>query len=226
MWKLLRKDLILNWKALGATYLLWSALWMGLPLRDAGGDFSLGLWSGLVAVACAFLPVMVIGREDKFRAAALTCSLPVTRKDIVISRYLGGWLVAVLAAAFAVATMLVLIRMGVWRSAEPVATVPVVVLSVIGCALASIMPFVLRFGISGVIGFLVALQLVGMAVLLASALFGVDFFRAAFRSASAIASTREALGPAGFALACLAGVAALNLASCRLSIAVFRGREF
>ena len=60
----------------------------------------------------------------------------------------------------------------------------------------------------------------------ASACIFIPRASAAFRSASAIASTREALGPAGFALACLAGVAVLNLASCRLSIAVFRGREF
>jgi ABC-type transport system involved in multi-copper enzyme maturation permease subunit len=228
MLKLLRKDLILNGKVIGATYLFWSVLWLGFPIRDYGEKLSPAMWAGMVSVACAFLPVMMIGREDKFKAAALACSLPVTRKDIVLSRYAGGWLVALVAAAVAVAAMLLLSSWGVVMLAGPVTMVPVVATVVMGIVLALMMPLALRFGIAGVIGILVALQLLGVVTLLAGAMFGGgDFIRVALRGiASVVTRTHEALGPTGLAAASVAAVLALNIASCRLSILVYRRQDF
>ncbi|MGE5357650.1 MAG: ABC-2 transporter permease [Bacteroidales bacterium] len=230
MWKLLRKDLILNRRMLAISYGFWSVLWLGLPMRDIGKDFSLGMWAGLVSVACAFLPIMTVSREDKFKASSLSCSLPVTRRDIVASRYIGGWLLALAAAAVAVGAMLLLLSIRSQPLVDVAPTLPLKLLGIIGILIALMMPFVLRFGVGGVIGLLVALQVVGILTLLASALFGggpVPALESAVRGAiDAARGLRRAVGTAAFSLVALSAVAALNVASYRLSVLIYRKREF
>jgi len=230
MWKLLRKDLILNRRMLAISYGFWSVLWLGLPMRDIGKDFSLGLWAGLVSVACAFLPIMTISREDKFKAAALSCSLPVTRRAIVASRYVGGWLLALTGATVAVVAMLVLLALRTQPVSGLPPALPLTALVVVGLVLALMMPFVLRFGVAGVIGLLVVLQLAGIVTLLASALFGgtgVQAIESAVRDAIAAAKRLHgAVGGPAFSFMVLAAVIALNVASYRLSVRIYRRREF
>lgn len=227
MWKLLRKDWLLNRRALLLAYLVWSALWLGLPLMEYGEEFSLGAWTGFVSVACAFLPIVVVGREDKFRAAALACSLPVTRRDIVKARYLGGWLLAIAAAAVALGAMLLLSSAAGWPFGRPPLAIPIVIVVVIGLVLGATMPFVLRFGLVGLIGFLVALQLLGIVVLLASAIFDSNGVSSLVRGfATAVSGSYRALGAATFYAAALAAIAVLNFASYRLSVFVYGSREF
>jgi ABC-type transport system involved in multi-copper enzyme maturation permease subunit len=230
MLKLLRKDLILNWRVLALTYVFWSLLWLGGPAMSSSGELPFGMWSGMVSVACAFLPLIAFGREDKFKAGALACSLPVTRGAIVASRYIGGWLVSLTAVAVAVGAMVALSLVGIRPLLPPTPMLPVVVVVVVGVALALMMPLPIRFGITGVIGFAVFLQLLGVVVMLASALFdirAVQLIESAIRSA--IDGSRRLyarLGPVSYSAALVAAVAALNVASCRLSISIFRRREF
>jgi hypothetical protein len=228
MLKLLRKDLILNWRALATTYALWSALWLGYPALRPGGDTSFNAWAVMVSLACAFLPVMLLVREDKFKAGALACSLPARREDIVVSHYVAAWLVAVAGAAVAVGVMSVLSIAGMSELAPPTARIPIVSAATIGVVVAVFLPFTLRFGIAGLIGFLILAQLVGIAALLASAMFGgAGGLRAAITAAASfLTSTRETLGPIAFSALILAAVLALNVASCRLSVLVYRTREF
>ena len=230
MWKLLRKDLILNWRTLGLTYCLWSALWLGGPAIDTSGSLTFGMWSGMVSVACSFLPIILIGREDKFKAWALACSLPVTRDAIVRSRYVGGWLVALSGVAVAAAAMGALSLAGVRPLLPPTPMLPVVVPTVIGIILALMLPLGLRFGITGLIGFLVATQLLGVVLLLASALFGssaIPLIESAVKNtAGAVGTLHRTLGSVAFSVVLLATVAAFNTASCGLSAWIFRRREF
>jgi len=230
MLKLLRMDLILNWRVLAFTYILWSALWLGGPVVTSSGDMPYGLWTGMVAVACAFLPVMMLGREDKFRAGALVCSLPVSRDAIVASRYVGGWLVSLVAALLSVLAMGALSLAGVSPLVSPSPALPVVSVVVTGLVVAVIMPLPIRFGITGVIGFLVGLQLLGVVVLMSSALFevrAVQAIEAAVRSAiRAGRSVHATMGTVGFSLLLILVVAALNVVSCRLSAWIYRRRDF
>ena len=230
MLKLLRMDLILNWKALALSYALWSVLWLGGPALSGSGDMTFGGWSGMVSVACAFLPIMMIGREDKFKAWALACSLPVKRDAIVASRYVGGWLTALLGVAVAAAAMGALALFGIRPLLPPTPMLPVVVVAVIGITLALMMPLPIRYGIAGVIGFLVAAQLLGIVVLLASALFrmpAVEVVESAVKETFAAGRRlRETWGPVAFSAALLAAVAALNAASYALSARIYRRRDF
>jgi len=228
MLKLLRKDLILNGRVLGWTYGLWSVLWLGLPVLRPGGDAAFDAGAGMVSLACAFLPVMMIMREDKFKAGALACSLPVRRDSIVASRYVGGWIVGLAGAAVAAIAMGVLSAAGLTDLTSPTLWLPVVVIAVVGIVLAVLLPFALRFGITGVLGFLIVSQLLGIVLLLASAMFGgVGGLRTVIRGvAGAVGWARGTLGPAGFSMAVVAAVIAANLASYRLSVWIYRRRDF
>jgi hypothetical protein len=230
MWKLLKKDWLLNRKTLWFIYLFWSAVWLGLPLQDYGEDFPLGTWAGLVSAACAFIPVILAGREDKFKAGALVCSLPVTRRAVVTSRYIGGWLVALAGASLAVGAVLLLSLLGVWTLSGSLTALPVPAVVVIGITLALTLPFALRFGVGGLIGLMVALQLAGMVGLLATAMFGsstMASIESAIRTTvAAVRHLRGAMGAAGFATFAVGVALLLNLASWRLSILVYSRREF
>ncbi len=230
MLKLLRRDLILNRYIVGPAYLLWSAMWLGGPAMSGGDTMPFGLWSGGVSLACAFLPVMMLVREDKFKAGALVCSLPVTRDAIVASRYLGGWLVALTGVAVAVAAMLALSLFGVNPLRPPTPMLPATVVTVVGLAIALMLPMAIRFGMVGVFALLIAAQLLGVVVLLAGAMFDariVTGIEAAVRAiVSGSARLRDALGPAAYSAVLVAAVAVLNYASFRLSSLLYRRREF
>jgi hypothetical protein len=230
MWKLLRMDLIFDWKTLAFTYGLWSVLWLGGPVIEPSGHLTFGLWSGWVAVACAFLPIILVGREDKFKAWALACSLPVTRDAIVASRYLGGWIVALAGVAVAALAMGALSLFGVRPLLPPTPMLPVALLVVIGITLALMMPLTLRFGIVGIIAILVVTQLLGVALVVASALFrvgAVQFIESVVKGVSAgVAHMRATLGAAAFSAVLLLAVAAFNGASYTLSAWIYRRRDF
>jgi hypothetical protein len=232
MLKLLRKDLILNGRVIGGAYAFWSLVWLGGPAMGTSGDLTFGVWGGVVSLPCSFLPVIMAIREDKFRAGALACSLPVTRDAIVASRYLGGWLVALAAVAIAVLAMLGLSFFGVRPLLPPTPMLPVIVGMVVGISLAAMMPVAIRYGAAGVIGLLVGLQVLGVVVLLAGSLFGV-FLPGAVGVESAVravarggARLRGAIGSVAFSAVLVAGMLALNYASFRLSSWLYRRREF
>jgi ABC-type transport system involved in multi-copper enzyme maturation permease subunit len=230
MLTLLRRDLILNRYVVGLTYPLWSVLWLGGPAMSGGDTMPFGLWSGGVSLACAFLPVMMLIREDKFKAGALVCSLPVTRDAIVASRYLGGWLVALTGVAVAIAAMLALSLFGVRPLRPPTPMLPATVVTVVGLAIALMLPMAIRFGMVGVFGLLIGTQLLGVVVLLAGAMFDARVVQGIEAAVKAIVSgsarLRDALGPAAYSAVLVAAVAVLNYASFRLSSLLYRRREF
>jgi hypothetical protein len=219
MLKLLRKDLILSGRVIGWTYAFWSLLWLVGPAMSGSGHMPFGVWGGGVSVACAFLPIVMILREDKFRAGAL-----------VVSRYLGGWMVALVAVAVATLVMLTLSLFGVRPLLPPTPMLPVTVVTVIGIVLASMMPVAIRFGAAGVMGLLVVLQILGVVVLMASALFDVRLVQGIESAVRAIVrggtQLRGAIGPVAFAAVVVAAVLGLNYASFSLSSLLYRRREF
>jgi hypothetical protein len=230
MLKLLRKDLILSGRVIGWTYAFWSLLWLGGPAMSGSGHMPFGVWGGGVSVACAFLPIVMILREDKFRAGALACSLPVKRDSLVMSRYLGGWIVALAAVAVAILAMLALSLFGVRPLLPPTPMLPVTVVTVIGIALATMMPVAIRYGSTGVMGLLVALQILGVVVLMASALFDIHLVQGIESAVKAVVrggmQLRAAIGPVAFAAVLVAAVLGLNCASFSLSSLLYRRREF
>jgi ABC-type transport system involved in multi-copper enzyme maturation permease subunit len=226
MWTLVRKDLILDRRMVGlnfAMYLIMGPVFMALvaeaPVKIIAG------WAGIVG---AMIPLSLVGREDKFRTAALTCSLPVTRDTVVASRYVGGWALAVtgglaiIAACYAVTLAGLAQPVGDWPGALLVAFVT------IGLIMAGLLPFTMRFGLVGLMGFLVFTQVLGIVAFLSAVLFGGHgtLRRAIGGGAGAVKALQEPLGPVGYDLFLVAAVVALNILSFFLSRWIYRRREF
>ncbi len=228
MWKLLRKDLILNGRMAAIMYACFAAFWLGYPVLSPEGRGAFNALAVMVSLACAVLPLAIVAREDKFKAGALACSLPVSRDSIVVSRYVEGWMLALVSAGIAVGVMWKMSAAGMTEMGAPAAGLPLGVVVTIGLVLALFLPLTLRFGIAGLLVLLVAAQLGGILLLLTVAMFGGgDGIGTVVKAvAGAVRWTHAALGPVAFSVALVAAVLVLNVASCRLSAAIYRRHDF
>jgi len=224
MWKLLRKDLIFNRRMLAGTYLFHLLLLSGFAMRDH--SLPVPLYAGFAAVMCGFLPLSLVAREEKFRTAAFTCSLPVTRQAVVSARYVGGGLIAFLGAGLILALGYLVPQIGLaGRGVGPGAPL-LVAFAVVGVVQAGLLPFTIRFGLVGLMVFLVAAQVLGMLVMLLAVFTGGGTIRGVLDGwAAALHALHAALGDAATAGAVVAGVLLLNLVSHRISCWLFRRRQ-
>jgi hypothetical protein len=226
MWTLVRKDLILDRKVVGLNftlYLILGPVFMSLvseaPIR------LIATWAGIVG---AMIPLSLLAREDKFKTATLTCSLPVTRDAVVASRFVGGWALslggglAILAACYGAVLFGLGHPVGSWGGALLAAFVT------IGLFLAGLLPFTMRFGFAGLIGFLLATQVLGIVAFLTAALFGDHgaLRRVIGGVIGAVRSLQQPFGALGYAVLLVAAVVVLNVASFYLSRWIYRTREF
>ena len=168
---LIQLDLRLGRRVLALNVLLFT-FWFAFFLWMGGKDVSAGAYIVLTSVMSVFLPVTVIVREGKFNAAALTCSLPVTRREIVHARYglaiaLGSCLMVV---AIAVGLLCPWSHLAATKLVAPRALLLALTMIVLEAAL--LLPFLLRFGWIGIIVLLIALQVLGVVALTLTRLLG------------------------------------------------------
>jgi hypothetical protein len=212
---LIRKDLILSRNAF---------LWTGLPflvyLAIMASEPRVPVREYLVlsAVLCALMPVSVFAREDKFKAAPLTFSLPATRRATVRARYA----LAAGCGASGMAVALALAMLWPWSrfEASVVLDPPTILFAftaVVGLA-SLLMPLVFRFGLFGLIWFLVALQVLGVAATLAATLTGSLGVRPVLQVLGRLVEALHVgLGAPLPAAAVLVGLAGLAAGSMRVS---------
>jgi ABC-2 family transporter protein len=214
-----RKVLALN----GLLFTSWFAffLWMGGP------GVSVGDYIVLTSVMSVFLPITVIVRESKFSAAALTCSLPVTRRQIVRARYglsigLGSCLMVV---AIAVGLVCPWSHLAVAKLVAPRALL--LALSMIVLEVALLLPFLLRFGWIGIIALLIALQVLGVVALTLTRLLGLGTaFGLGIKALSnALRSLYANLGDPIFVAVWAAVLILVAVASCALSTWLYERRN-
>ena len=226
MWTLVRKDLILDRRVVGLNFAMY--LVMGpvfLSLMSEAPVKLIAVWAGIVG---AMIPLSLVSREDKFKTAALTCSLSVTRDGVVASRFLGGWVLAlggglaVLAACYGAALAGLGHPVGGWGGALIAGFVT------IGVFLAGLLPFTMRFGFAGLIGFLVATQVLGIVAFLTAVFVGGHgtLRKVIGGVVGAVQALQEPFGPIGYDLFLVAAVVGLNVASFFLSRWIYRRREF
>lgn len=175
------------------------------------------------------MPFGILGREDKFKTASLVCSLPVRRSSIVLAKYAISWITIGIALVYSIVLTAVL----------PFGKVPVeeilnpksllISLAMISLFFSFILPFTTRFGLTGIIIFLVGTQMLGIVMLLLGQLLGRQnnplraFIRAVeggFRSVLNHPSTP------GFLLTLAAAILVLNAASFIISRALYARRDF
>jgi len=184
---LIAKDLILGQRMLalnGGIFTLYFAALLMLEHVAAGG------YAAIAGLMCAFLPVTVIARDDKFKANALICSLPVTRSAVVLARYIQGLALGLLGlvVAFIVG---VIAPWSALDTAELLTGCTVMAaVTVVAITLALVLPLLQRFGFIGLLGFLLAAQFLGVVLMLATmALEPANFFR--HGTSAAILSVRR-----------------------------------
>jgi hypothetical protein len=224
MWTLVRKDLIFNRRMLGWNFLFYLLFLPGFAIYD--DSIPLPLYAGFAAVICAMMPLTLVAREDKFRASAFTCSLPVTREAIVGARYLGGGLLALLGAGLIIAVGYLVPQTGFATRGAGLAVPLLVAFVVIGLVQAALLPFTIRFGLTGLMVFLVVTQFLGMLAMVLAVFAGVAIVRATVGwIGPTLRALQMAFGDVAVAVLLVVAVALLNVASYRLSCWLFRSRD-
>jgi ABC-type transport system involved in multi-copper enzyme maturation permease subunit len=217
----LRKDLLLNARHLWGIlpWFLWVAYAMSEP--DAGRITAVG-----AAFIGALMATTMAAREDKLRTSATLASLPVSRRILVEARYLVAYIVGA-ATYLVVVAMAAALPWSVQRAAELIELRTLLLtLTLASLAIALLMPVVIRYGMLGVMVFLGAFQVLGVAVMVAFEFFGsrsaVGVFSVIERS---IAALHQGLNQPVVILETAAVVALAIWLSFRLSVLLAERRD-
>jgi hypothetical protein len=223
--KLMRKDLLLNWGLLiaicgsiAANTLIWA-----IEGEQAGFVLAFG------STIAGFLPIMICGRDDRYRTNAFQCALPVSRRQIVLARYL---LCPVLFPAWMLCLVLLLWAFSGFRLPAELLRPDayVTALAVQALAVAVIAPLMLRFGYKGFLFGLIGLQVLGLLVLVVGSRVGLAGGIRAFESSiggigPGVRDLHARMGDAAFFPAAFAAVAAALGLSCLVSCVLYQRRD-
>jgi hypothetical protein len=174
------------------------------------------------------MPFTILAREDKFKTASLVCSLPVRRSSVVLGKYAATWITIGFGLGYALLFTAVLPFTNVAVSEILSAKTLLISLFLVSLVFAVILPFTLRFGLTGIIILLVAGQLLGIVVLLLTHFGGGarnpmrGFLRAIEGGLRALLYHEPT---AGFLLALLAAVLAINALSLLAGLALYGRRD-
>jgi hypothetical protein len=221
MLRLMRRDLMLNWNML----LLMLALVAGMTVYMGSENAPPTETLAIVMVICSAICLTIPAREDRFHAAAFTCSLPVSRTRVTLARYL----LPVVLFPFLLA--LVVLLHGAIRGFRFPADIlePGAILFLLALYLLTIgvfFPFTIRFGFTGLMIGLIALQVLSVALLMLS----TKGTRAGMADlaggiASLFAGLEAGIGKAAYLGLLLAALLCLYAASFLASDAIFRRKE-
>ena len=158
MRNLILKDLILNKKFLLLIGILY-ILYMGLFFSRIDNPRVVAL---VITFMCFILPVMIYTREDRFKATVMSCSLPATRKQIILARYILGWLLMIIAYVLAVTAIIAVPGHKLGPADLFNARTIVLALALMTLYFSFLMPLLIRFGTVGFFVFLISLQVLGL----------------------------------------------------------------
>ena len=223
--KLIARDLILNKKLLLIYLAMMTVFFVAYPLLVDE--------AGVIVVFCciylSFVPVSVLAREQKTRSAAITCSFPVRRTTVMLSKYLISASSIVLGVLYVVFLMRVTPFLKFPR--EEILNFRILAVGTFSVLSASsvLMVFVMWAGFAGLIGLLVGIQLLGAVFLIlakemgAGAKYGI---RSVFGTIGGFFTyLRETLGHPGYPLALLAAGAVLFMLSYAACTALYRRKD-
>lgn len=189
------------------------------------------MWMVATGVFMAFQTIVPFTREEKFQSAGWTCTLPVLRREIVRARWAGAWLYVLVGIVIAV-TIGVLLP-GSQAAVAQALTPDTLFLAaaVVTVILALLLPFTIRFGLVGVMIFLVVMQIAGAAALIGAMMARGRNGGFALRTIiegtrSGLVSLQAALTPTVFYLAVLVTLLLINWLGFRFAVALYRRREF
>jgi len=224
MLRVIRKDLIMNRAVLLINAVIFGACLIFVATLEE--DTPPKLYAGFASLMMAFLPATMVTREDKFNAMALGCSLPVRRKTVVRARFalsvgmaLVGILGSFLLGAFIPHSSLRASDLFSWDTF-------LTGMSAVTIILALLLPFTLRFGMKGILTFLVATQVLGVVLLTLTRVTASNADKAVVeRIIGAVLRLHEVAGPVGFHLLLAGFLLGLLTASYHVSVRAFEMRE-
>jgi hypothetical protein len=224
MRRVIKKDLILNRNVILINMSVFAAALAFFAVWPEA--FSPRAYAGFSSLMVSFVPISIVTREDKVRAMALGCSLPVSRRTIVKARYS---LALTLALAGVVGAFLlgVFVPFSKFALEDLFAPGPILV-GLAGMILIQsfLLPFTLRFGVQGVMIFLIASQILGVVLLTIVKVTGsVADVRLVDGIVAFLARLHQAVGPVGFSVLLAAALLGLLGVSYLVSVRIFERRE-
>lgn len=165
----LRKDLVLNAPQLWGL-LLWFGYAAYMLFREPD---SLRLAAGGSALVGALIASTISAREAKLRVAATLASLPVRRRTLVQGSYAVALIVGAAMFAVVAAAAFAVPAAARYAGAAFQANTVLVSLGIAAIVVAVLMPVLVRFGLVGMLVFLVSFQVLGAVLFILLRLFGV-----------------------------------------------------
>jgi ABC-type transport system involved in multi-copper enzyme maturation permease subunit len=226
--ELLRREWILHRTTIWLMFAIFGAyqIYAMISMNSSRG------WVVMATIYAAGLTLAIFVREDKFRATAWSCSLPISRRELVRARFVFAWLMVL--AALVVSTLMTLVvpgsKVSVMDVLQP--TTLLIVAAVATMVFAWVLPFTIRFGMIGIMIFLVGGQVLGVVFLLVAQTLKRGSasnerpIRAFLASISeSLVASREALTPLVFAITVILILAAINWSAYRFSAFLFQRKE-
>jgi len=189
-------------------------------------------WIVFATVYSAFLTAALFIREDKFRATGWTCILPIKRIELVRARFIVSW--AMVVAALGGSTLLAAVVPGTKFPVGEIfdTSTLLIVAALTTLIFAWVLPFSIRFGMVGIMFFLVGAQVGGVLLLFigsrinrASGDSGRPIRTALAAISDALIGAREALSPALFTVVVVIVLTAANWLAYRFAAFLFNRRE-
>jgi len=224
MRNLILKDLILHKK-----FLLGIGIFFVLYMGYIGSRMNSPRLAVIIgAFMCALVPLTtIVTREDKFKTALLSCSLPATRKQIIQARYVLGWLLMITIYGLIIPAMVLFpgsrMRWATFAGDKAILSV----LAFLTLFFAVLMPFIVRFGLVGMFAFLIGMQVLGIAATLLDSRkivhLNLKGLIAGIRNF--LLSLNAQLGAPAYFAVVLAALVVINLVSLACSTAFFRRKD-
>ena len=223
MRNLILKDLILNKK-----FLLWVGALFIIYIGILGSRIQSPRVGTLFNTFLSFVvPVMIFTREDKFKAAVLNCSLPTTRRQVILARYVLGW--TLMLAVFVLGTAAILVVPGHKLGPADVFNIKIILLALALMTLyfAVLMPLLIRFGVVGFFVFLVSMQVLGFITqfLVVEKVLKLDLRALITWIRNGLISLNAHLGTPGYYAFLVILMVFLNAASFACSVFIFKRKD-
>jgi len=217
------KDFVLNSRMLFINWAVFGGFFVYMAAQEHS---SAQVFVVFVSLMCSFAGVSLQAREDAFKATTLSCSLPVTRRTIVAARYALSGALAVIGVAGAAVLFLVLPFSRFTASELFTSGVLLTVVTTVGLITAFMLPFTIRFGMAGLLIFLVTTQVIGIVLFMLVQISGSSGDKRLARSVlQTLRDLHATLGSPAFEVAGLLALAVLVTLSLGLSIFLFERRD-
>jgi hypothetical protein len=190
------------------------------------------MWLVFTGVFMAFQTIVPFTREDKFQSAGWVLTLPVRREQVVRARWAGAWLLVLAGLLMSTVVGLLLPGSQLVLSQALIPDTVLLAAAIVSIILVLLLPFTIRFGLTGVLIFMVAAQILGAALLVVAVMgggrrsLGQGLHALIEGTRGALLGIQAAMTPTVFHVAALAALVLLNWLGYRFALALYRRREF